>query len=429
LFKNLKLFFPTIFVIFTFTSLTLFSYYWNVKNTDKERIKLALLEAKSNWNKDASLRKWATLHGGLYVKIDKRTPPNPYMSHIKERDIETTTGLKLTLMNPAYMMSQMVGEFEKFYGVKGKITGKVQLNPKNVPDEWQDKVLSMFEQNTTQEFYEYQIIDSKEYLRYMKPVYMTKGCIKCHGHLGFKDGDLRGGISISVPMKPYLDSAIKIKESIFTTHILVWLIGLIAIFISTRLFTKLLQDSETDPLTKIPNRRSYKKFITREIKSYKRVKKDIALLMIDVDYFKRYNDNYGHADGDIVLRSIAKAISTSLPRDTDFVARFGGEEFVVVLPNTDADGSLTVAQRIHDNVKKLNIDHSYSSVSNKLTISIGIAMFKESMETEFDIFNCADEALYLAKKNGRNRSEINITNHLCFPTKNPPAMPSGTTVE
>ena len=106
-----------------------FSLYWNITNLYLEKIELATAEARANWNKDQAFRSWASKHGGVYVKPDKRTPPNPYLAHIPKRDVVTTDGTKLTLMNPAYMMSQLTKEFEESYGIKGRITGKILLNP------------------------------------------------------------------------------------------------------------------------------------------------------------------------------------------------------------------------------------------------------------------------------------------------------------
>lgn len=150
--------------IICMTILVGYSYYWNIDNIHNEKLNLALAEAKANWDKDASFRKWATLHGGVYVKPNERTPRNPALSHLPDRDVVTTDGTELTLMNPAYMMRQMTEEFEDAYGVKGKITGKLQLNPNNKPDEWQLKALTIFESGKTKEIYEQQIIDGQPYL-------------------------------------------------------------------------------------------------------------------------------------------------------------------------------------------------------------------------------------------------------------------------
>ncbi len=226
-----KMLMLSIMAIGILTLLTGYSYYWNTNNVHTENLYHALEEAKTHWNKDAAFRKWATLHGGLYVKSDKRTPPNPALAHLPNRDVVTTEGMELTLMNPAYMMRQMTGEFEQTYGIKGKITGKKQLNPINKPDEWEQQVLSIFESRRVSEIYEQQVINNQPYLRYMKPMYMTEGCVKCHAILGYKDGDLGGGVSISVPLTPYISAASDTNKSILTTHIVVWLAGLVLIIL------------------------------------------------------------------------------------------------------------------------------------------------------------------------------------------------------
>ncbi len=207
-----------------------FSLYWNIDNLKQESLKLATAEAESHWNKDASFRRWATRHGGVYVKPNDRTSPNPYLSHLPHRDVETTDGTRLTLMNPAYMMSQMTREFEEMYGVKGRITGKLQLNPANKPDDWEFDVLTQFE-NGVKLVTEQTVISGQPYLRFMKPMFMTEGCVNCHGILGFKDGDLRGGVSVSIPLAPYFSAATETSRGIGITHGAIWLLAMFAIFL------------------------------------------------------------------------------------------------------------------------------------------------------------------------------------------------------
>jgi diguanylate cyclase (GGDEF)-like protein/PAS domain S-box-containing protein len=239
-FINDKTLMLSVIVSIILTTLVGYSYYWNINNIHTEKLNLALAEAKSNWNKDASFRQWATLHGGVYVKPNERTPASEAMAHLPERDVVTTEGMELTLMNPAYMLRQMTEEFEQSYGIKGKITGKKLLNPVNKADAWQLKALNIFESGNSNEIFEQQIIDGQPYLRYMKPMYMTEGCVKCHAVLGFKDGDLRGGVSVSIPLAPYFSAANDTNKSILITHIIVWLFGLITIIIFAQVVRKFL---------------------------------------------------------------------------------------------------------------------------------------------------------------------------------------------
>ncbi len=164
---------------------------------------------------------------------------------------------------------------------------------------------------------------------------------------------------------------------------------------------KLQTLSERDELTGIANRRKLESTIEAEIASAKRTRKPLALIMIDVDYFKVFNDAYGHIEGDFALRALAQSIKSSLSRKTDFVARYGGEEFSVVLPATDKEGAKVVAEIIRRDVELLAIPHNHSETSNVVTVSQGIEIFNEELDKISFIAN-ADKALYAAKLNGRN---------------------------
>jgi len=163
--------------------------------------------------------------------------------------------------------------------------------------------------------------------------------------------------------------------------------------------------SETDPLTKIANRRSYERTLTHEIASAKRNEYSLAMLMVDIDYFKTYNDHYGHDLGDVTLRRVAETIDNSLPRKTDFSARFGGEEFVVLLPNTNEKDAYNIAEHIRLDIKALGISHEESEVTSIVTVSIGVASLSDKLLNENDLLKNADAALYEAKRSGRNCCE------------------------
>lgn len=162
-----------------------------------------------------------------------------------------------------------------------------------------------------------------------------------------------------------------------------------------------------DGLTHIPNRRYFDEEYKKKCKEMTREHKTVALLMIDVDYFKRYNDHYGHGKGDECLIKIASALQASLKRPTDMVARYGGEEFIVLLQNIDKEGAVNVAENLIKAVSDLRIRHEYSTVSDHVTISAGMA-FKAAEETlcKEELLKLADDALYRAKESGRNQIAI-----------------------
>ncbi len=227
----------SVLAVIALSGLVLISAIWNIDNVDDQAVKLATDEARANWNKDQTLRRWATRHGGVYVRPDERTPPNPYLEHLPNRDVFTTDGMKLTLMNPAYIMNQIATEFEILYGIKSKITGQVLLNPKNKADPWELAALKQFDQGIA-EVFEQANIDGQPFIRLMRPMIMTKGCVMCHGHLGFKVGDIRGGVSIAIPLTPFLDAAAEINASLLSFHGLVWLMGMLTIGFIVRLSQK-----------------------------------------------------------------------------------------------------------------------------------------------------------------------------------------------
>ena len=164
--------------------------------------------------------------------------------------------------------------------------------------------------------------------------------------------------------------------------------------------------SNLDGLTAIPNRRNFEHFYELEWRRACRERKWLSVIMIDVDFFKSFNDNYGHLAGDQCLKQIAQALQV-LNRPGDMVARYGGEEFVAVLSGTDQDGALQMAERMRQRVNDLRIEHGHSKVAPHVTISAGIATQKlDSVTNSTDLILKADQALYLAKSRGRNRAEV-----------------------
>ncbi|WP_232364048.1 GGDEF domain-containing response regulator [Desulforapulum autotrophicum] len=166
----------------------------------------------------------------------------------------------------------------------------------------------------------------------------------------------------------------------------------------------------SDGLTMIANRRKFDEYLDQEWQRCKRAKVWLSLLMCDIDYFKHYNDTYGHQAGDDCLRKIAQAMEKTVVRPMDLVARYGGEEFAVILSDTGLNGACHVARRIQEDVKNLNIAHSESSVSTHVTLSIGITcLIPDDEDLSMDLLiKTADEALYKAKRKGRNRMELKV---------------------
>lgn len=159
-----------------------------------------------------------------------------------------------------------------------------------------------------------------------------------------------------------------------------------------------------DDLTQIPNRRYFNLYIYQEWLRSQRENRPLSLLLCDLDDFKFYNDYYGHQKGDLCLQQVAQVLSSGLQRPADSLFRYGGEEFAIVLPNTDLDGAQAVARHLIFSVLQSKISHTASSVEAYLTISLGVATVipKKGLRIE-DLIKAADVALYRAKETGRNR--------------------------
>ncbi len=159
-----------------------------------------------------------------------------------------------------------------------------------------------------------------------------------------------------------------------------------------------------DGLTSIANRRRFDEFMGNEWMRALRRRSSLALIVIDIDYFKPYNDNYGHQAGDDCLKRVAKLLAEGLQRSGDLVARYGGEEFVVALPDTARDGAALLAESLRRRVDEAAIKHEFSDAADHVTVSLGVAACKPDNKTSMeDLFEAADQALYEAKHGGRNR--------------------------
>ena len=161
--------------------------------------------------------------------------------------------------------------------------------------------------------------------------------------------------------------------------------------------------SRLDGLTGIPNRRHFDETLSTEWRRCQRLESPLSLIISDVDFFKQFNDIYGHQAGDTCLRAVAGSLSESLFRVEDTVARYGGEEFAAILPGTDIDGALAVAERMRRSARELRIPHD-KGIDGLVSCSFGVAsLLPSSADTPLRLLQIADSGLYLAKRNGRNR--------------------------
>lgn len=201
------------------------SLAWDIYKENQTSYELAKGEAFGSYNKDLVFRKWASMHSGIYVPISNSIQPTPYLNFLDEQNVTTTTGKELTLINPSYMTRLVLKLGEQQYGQKGHITSLDPINSENKADEWETKALKLFEKGKT-EYSSIENINNKEYLRLMIPMVVENSCLKCHYNQGYKLGDIRGGISVSIPMKKY-NSVVQTKiESMIFTHLISYIVVL-----------------------------------------------------------------------------------------------------------------------------------------------------------------------------------------------------------
>ncbi|MCJ8337401.1 MAG: diguanylate cyclase [Pseudomonadales bacterium] len=294
-------------------------------------------------------------------------------------------------------------------------------------------------------FYRFEEYQGKISLRYARADIMQPSCVGCHNahedtpKNDWKIGDVRGVLEIITPIDTDIGSAdTMIKHTLaLLIAILVlalvgirWVMGKLnlrsieakqlteqGIEINNQLVSEvnyrkeaqqqLLEMSLTDGLTGVANRRKFDQELASEWRRAKRDGTQLSLIMLDVDEFKAYNDNYGHQSGDDVLCSLAAAMSGSAQRATDNFCRYGGEEFVLLIANSSSEEAQLMAEKLRVCVEQLALPHNYSNTSNLVTVSLGLATFKPADgHSGIDLLKAADVALYAAKDQGRNRFTI-----------------------
>ena len=220
--------------IIAWSVLIVVSLLWNSYQSHQDNLEKARIQARTLYELTLAYRGWAAFHGGVYVPVSETFQPNPYLS-VPERDVTTTTGEKLTLINPAWMTRQVFERLGKQSDMPiiNHMTSLKYLNPGNKPDAWEEKGLRAFEQGTP-EISEAVSMNGQPYLRMLKPFVTQKECLKCHAHQGYKEGDIRGGISIAIPMRPYLATEMAETRSMIITYALFWAIGMGGIVVLSR---------------------------------------------------------------------------------------------------------------------------------------------------------------------------------------------------
>ncbi|MCK5634942.1 MAG: DUF3365 domain-containing protein [Anaerolineales bacterium] len=302
------------------------------KNTQDATLDLALSEARAHLNRDQAFRLWAATYGGFYVPVSENTPPNPYLAHIPERDIETPSGTKLTLMNPAYALRQMNENFAGLFSDLGHITSLNPLRPQNEPDDWEREALLVLDDGAA-EVQEQIEIDGEPYLRLMRPIVTEAGCLKCHAQQGYEVGDVSGGTSIAVPIASYKAEADQAIRKHMLTFASIWIVGLGIIGISSKRLEETILDLDRTQIR-----------LTKSHDELERIY-DLSIDMICV----------GDIDG--FIRKINPAFGTTLGYSDEEL--LGAHLLDFVHPDDQAATIVEIEEKLERGIPLINFRHRF----------------------------------------------------------------------
>ena len=211
------------------------SLFYNTRKLETHALDSARIQARTAVEKDIVYRRWNSMHGGLYAPVVEGVfEPNPYLPPAGRIITDKSTGTVYTKINPAYMtrLVHELGALET--GVRSHITSNLPIRPGNAPDEWERAALQLLESRKTEEVSSVQLTNNTEYLRLMMGLETEESCLSCHGHQGYKLGDIRGGISVEVPLSPFMEVVKDSEYILYGTHVSLWLIGLLGISFGMR---------------------------------------------------------------------------------------------------------------------------------------------------------------------------------------------------
>lgn len=422
----------TCFIISIILTTTALISFINISKQESIKLSQKVLkqEAIAHFDNMVYTRTWNAKFNGVFVKSNKDLEKNPFLN---DNHTYTKDGELLIKINPATMTRQISKISNNKSNYLFKITSLNPINPKSKPDSFEKEGLLFLKNNTDKKFFTN--IEKDKY-NLIGSLTIEPSCLKCHQEQGYKIGDLRGGLRVSIPLDNYnikIDS-IKSNSFILTSTSILFAIILIlsSIFFINLIYkrqetieklnknleikikkrtkaleknvAKLKKLATIDYLTNIPNRRYFFDLGEKIFALAKRDKKNLSLLLLDIDFFKKINDTYGHDTGDKVLKIVANTIKNNI-RNSDILTRFGGEEFIVLLNETDINGAKNISLKIKDLIETFNYDNINKEI--KTTVSIGISSIKDEDININDIIKRADIAMYKSKEKGRNTITIN----------------------
>ena len=362
-----------------------------------------LQQARAHVRTIVLTRKWSSDYGGVYVKKGPGMEPNPFLS---APELKCSGGVDMLLKPPAVMTKEISRLADSQDLLSFKITSMEPVNPDNAPDGFELEAFKAFDSGAV-EFYRDEKFEGREFFRYMAPLIASEGCLNCHQ--GYEVGQTRGGLSVRMDVG-HTRQAMKKDFMLILTLAIISALALLGavLYFSDNLIEHINRSRRrieeliiTDELTGLHNRRHLLARSVEEFEQARRLGTGLGCVMFDLDHFKSVNDRFGHLAGDEALRRFAEFLHASI-RAYDVLGRFGGEEFLVVLPATDFEETRNFAERMRERLDGMEIELATGQCLN-ITLSAGVTVMTAQDESVLDVVNRADEAMYRAKQSGRNR--------------------------
>ncbi len=404
--RDVRAFLITVSIVVTFAvTAVLFFRYLTVNNLLLQSVRQ---EAESFARLIVLTRHWNAQYGGVYVEKRPGVESNLYLRKLGiDPDIRTADGRVLTLRNPAIMTREISTLAHQDNLAWFHMISLKYLNPENRPDDFERDALERFEHGA-REAWKVDRRAGKAVFRYVQPVIVEASCLRCHRQQGYRLGDIRGGISVATPAEDLvaqmrtnrdqivIDVVLAVGILLAILYVLGWkLVGRL-----DEVQTRLRHIAITDELTGLRNRRYIIEQLDKEYQRSARTGSALSVIVIDIDHFKKVNDTYGHAFGDLVLKTVSSEMQASL-RSYDLLGRIGGEEFIVASPGSTLDDAAGLAERIRGRIASSRIQNSGQTAT--VTVSAGVTSLSEQDGRADNLLARADEALYLAKQQGRDR--------------------------
>ncbi len=392
-------------------------YLWS---NEQQTIATVKTRANTLLERDMLYRSWGLTKGGIYVKVGTNSQPNPSLAFLPYRDIPHPDGGTLTMMTPSNVIQQAFGISNKHGDTLSKITSLRVVNASNQADAWEREALRQFESGVD-EVSDVTFLDGKRYVRTMRPFVTEKKCLKCHGLQGYKIGDVRGGLSVAIPLDPALAAAKSYDFAIVSLLVFLWLMGLSGIFLQGRRLVRQtvvavenarLRDqaemslhymSNYDRHTNLPNRYLFEERLAALLKAAPELKESVAVVALEVRNLRRIVDIHGESLARDFLKQIAERLVMQLGED-DVVARLSSERVIFTLAQEGARVKNVSPFKNIEEVLSQPID--YEDKQFFPMVSMGISFFPDDSSDPGDLIQMAASCLDHSAERGVNGFEL-----------------------